>query len=109
MQVSRRQWTTGDDRLLGLESHPRRRMSSTTPLPNGPNKWAQCCSHRMNSSVQLTRFQSNFSPKRTIFRADFGRLATQGQLNHQDLWSGRWESNPMPQVITRNLLILKRA
>jgi hypothetical protein len=28
------------------------------------------------SSVQLTGFQSNFSPKRAIFRVDFGRLAT---------------------------------
>jgi hypothetical protein len=46
----------------------------------------------------LTGFQSNFSPKRTIFQVDFGRLATEGQLNHRDFWSGRWESNPTPNA-----------
>src|SRR5436853_7927623 len=82
-------------RLAGFVSHPLRYLSSTTTLPNGPKKWAQCRSDealasRIYSSVQLTGFQSNFSPKRTIFQADVGRLATKGQLNHRDFWSGRW-------------------
>src|SRR5437899_6600405 len=74
-------------RLAGFESHPLRYLSSTTTLPNGPKKWAQCRSDealasRIYSSVQLTGFQSNFSPKRTIFRADLDRKSTRLNSSH---------------------------
>jgi hypothetical protein len=35
-----------------------------------------------------------WGPKRAISRLDSGSLSVQGQLNHRELWSGRWESNP---------------
>jgi len=39
---------------------------------------------------------------------DSANLARQGHLNHQELWSGRWESNPSlytPKLL--NLLVLR--
>ena len=35
--------------------------------------------------------------KQATFRPDSANLARQGHLNHQELWSGRWESNPHPK------------
>ncbi len=46
--------------------------------------------------VQLNELGSIWDPKRPIFGLDSGRFAAQGQQNHRDLWSGRWESNPRP-------------
>src|SRR5439155_857257 len=41
-------------RLAGFESHPLRYLSSTTTLPNGPKKWAQCRSdHALADSGQF--------------------------------------------------------
>src|SRR5216684_7226026 len=44
---------------------------------------------------------SIWGPKRAISRVDSGSLGVQGQLNHRDLWSGRWESKSSPLGFSR--------
>ena len=45
-------------------------------LPHGDSLLAESTMPHLASTLELTEFQSNFSPKRTHFREDFGRLAT---------------------------------
>jgi len=35
-------------------------------------------------------------PKQSILVLDSGSLVVQDQLDHHELWRGRWESNPTP-------------
>jgi hypothetical protein len=69
------EWTGLDDRTKVLSDEPSREIG-----------------------VQLNRVGSNWGPKRAIFGLDSGSLGVQGQLNHRELWSGRWESNPRPKL-----------
>ena len=62
----------------------------------------------------LTRFRPvtrdrHFSKKRHGFGWIWKKWKIKPRPKCFVFWSGRWESNPTPQVITRNLLILKRA
>ena|SRR5882724_7542051 len=57
-----------------------------------------CTTLSFATSRRFIPAHSNFSPTGTVLRVDFGRFATSGQLNHRDLRSGRWESNPHPKL-----------
>ena len=38
-------------------------------------------------------------------QVDSGSLGAEGQLSHRELWSGRWESNPMLRIRKRLALL----
>jgi len=51
-------------------------------------------SQLLQQSLDSALEQAKNGQKQHNFQVNTGRLAVQGQLNHRDLWSGRWESNP---------------
>jgi hypothetical protein len=57
----------------------------------------------INSLEQLRGFWNTFGTKSSVFWAIFGDFQVQRQSNHQEVWSGRWESNPRPKLGNRQI------
>jgi hypothetical protein len=47
---------------------------------------------------QLRGFWNILGTKPSVYGAIFSNFQAERQSNHQDLWSGRWESNPRPKL-----------
>jgi hypothetical protein len=54
-----------------------------------------------NPLEQLRRFWNIYGTKPSVFGAIFSNFQAERQSNHQELWSGRWESNPTPYAAKR--------
>jgi len=63
-----------------------------------------------SSLEQLEGLWNIFGTKVSVYGAIFSNFQAERQSNHQELWSGRWESNPRPklgkpQLIYKNVRI----
>ena len=74
-----------------------------TPGPKNSSAWCTRCTRKrlkLRGKVleQLRGLWNILGTKPSVYGAIFSNFQAERQSNHQDLWSGRWESNPRPKL-----------